>query len=114
MMRRSAHGRLDGDRHGDRPGGHRLRRLLQRQRRAGPDQGRHADRPRPRRTSTTSTPSASTPPRVRAWTSEIVRTLTGWDETGSQPKLVGDLATDTGTPSKGDTVWTFHLRKGVK
>jgi peptide/nickel transport system substrate-binding protein len=44
---------------------------------------------------------------------EIVRTLTGWDETGSQPRLVGDLATDTGTPSKGDTVWTFHLRKGV-
>lgn len=44
---------------------------------------------------------------------ELVRTLTGWDETGSQPKLVGDLATDTGTPSAGDTVWTFHLRKGV-
>ncbi|MFJ3442394.1 ABC transporter substrate-binding protein [Streptomyces sp. NPDC086081] len=45
---------------------------------------------------------------------EIVRTLTGWDETGSAPKLVGDLATDTGTPSKGATVWTFHLRHGVK
>ncbi|MER5834747.1 ABC transporter substrate-binding protein [Streptomyces sp. NPDC002130] len=45
---------------------------------------------------------------------ELVRTLTGWDETGSQPKLVGDLATDTGTPSKGATVWTFHLRHGVK
>jgi peptide/nickel transport system substrate-binding protein len=45
---------------------------------------------------------------------EFVRTLTGWDETGSQPKLVGDLATGTGTPSKGDTVWTFHLRHGVK
>ncbi|GGW75440.1 ABC transporter substrate-binding protein [Streptomyces caelestis] len=45
---------------------------------------------------------------------EIVRDLTGWDETGSQPKLVGDLATDTGTPSKGATVWTFHLRHGVK
>lgn len=45
---------------------------------------------------------------------EFVRTLTGWDETGSQPKLVGDLATDTGTPSKGATVWTFHLRHGVK
>ncbi|MGW2378611.1 ABC transporter substrate-binding protein [Streptomyces sp. NPDC001658] len=44
---------------------------------------------------------------------EFVRTLTGWDETGSQPKLVGDLATDTGTPSKGATVWTFHLRHGV-
>ncbi|MFI9170294.1 ABC transporter substrate-binding protein [Streptomyces lincolnensis] len=45
---------------------------------------------------------------------EFVRTLTGWDETGSQPKLVGDLATDAGTPSKGATVWTFHLRHGVK
>jgi peptide/nickel transport system substrate-binding protein len=44
----------------------------------------------------------------------FVRSLTGWDETGSTPKLVGDLATDTGTPSKGDTVWTFHLRTGVK
>jgi peptide/nickel transport system substrate-binding protein len=45
---------------------------------------------------------------------ELVRTLTGWDETGSQTKLVGDLATDTGTSSKGATVWTFHLRHGVK
>ncbi|WP_037676087.1 ABC transporter substrate-binding protein [Streptomyces griseus] len=45
---------------------------------------------------------------------EFVRTLTGWDESGTAPKLVGDLATDTGTPSKGDTVWTFHLRHGVK
>ncbi|GAB2852456.1 ABC transporter substrate-binding protein [Streptomyces deserti] len=45
---------------------------------------------------------------------ELVRTLTGWDETGAKPELVGDLATDTGTPSKGDTVWTFHLRHGIK
>ncbi|GCB51913.1 ABC transporter substrate-binding protein [Streptomyces sp. NL15-2K] len=45
---------------------------------------------------------------------EFVRTLTGWDETGSAPKLVGDLATDIGTPSKGATVWTFHLRHGIK
>ncbi|WLW57159.1 ABC transporter substrate-binding protein [Streptomyces sp. YU58] len=45
---------------------------------------------------------------------EFVRTLTGWDETGSHNKLVGDLATDTGTSSKGATVWTFHLRHGVK
>ncbi|MGW1023142.1 ABC transporter substrate-binding protein [Streptomyces sp. NPDC002577] len=44
----------------------------------------------------------------------FVRTLTGWDESGSTPKLVGDLATDTGTPSKGDTVWTFKLRHGIK
>jgi peptide/nickel transport system substrate-binding protein len=49
---------------------------------------------------------------------EIYRSLTGWSQDASnpngQPKLVGDLATDTGTPSQGDTVWTFHLRKGVK
>jgi peptide/nickel transport system substrate-binding protein len=45
---------------------------------------------------------------------EFVRTLTGWDETGPAPKLVGDLATDIGTPSKGATVWTFHLRHGIK
>jgi peptide/nickel transport system substrate-binding protein len=45
---------------------------------------------------------------------EVVRTLTGWQETGSQPKLIGDLATTTGTPSKGATVWTFQLRHGVK
>ncbi|OAH10660.1 ABC transporter substrate-binding protein [Streptomyces jeddahensis] len=45
---------------------------------------------------------------------ELVRTLTGWEETGAKPKLVGDLATDTGTPSKGATVWTFHLRHGIK
>ncbi|MDI5963917.1 ABC transporter substrate-binding protein [Streptomyces sp. SL13] len=45
---------------------------------------------------------------------EIVRALTGWDESTSTPKLVGDLATNTGTPTKNDTVWTFHLRAGVK
>ncbi len=45
---------------------------------------------------------------------EIVRTLTGWNETGATPKLVGDLATDTGTATKNDTVWTFHLRPGIK
>ncbi|MER5180349.1 ABC transporter substrate-binding protein [Streptomyces sp. NPDC002896] len=44
----------------------------------------------------------------------FVRALTGWDESGSTPKLVGDLASTTGTPSKGDTVWTFQLRHGIK
>ncbi|GEC05123.1 ABC transporter substrate-binding protein [Streptomyces spinoverrucosus] len=44
----------------------------------------------------------------------LVRTLTTWDETGARPKLVGDLATSTGTPSKDDTTWTFHLRPGIK
>jgi peptide/nickel transport system substrate-binding protein len=45
----------------------------------------------------------------------IVRSLTGWQEApGQSPKLVGDLATDTGTASDNDTVWTFHLRPGIK
>ncbi len=45
----------------------------------------------------------------------IVRSLTGWEEApGQTPKLVGDLATDTGTATDNDTVWTFHLRPGVK
>ncbi|MCQ4080183.1 ABC transporter substrate-binding protein [Streptomyces sp. RB6PN25] len=46
----------------------------------------------------------------------IIRTLTGWDEPvdGSKPKLVGDLATDTGEASQNDTVWTFHIRPGIK
>ncbi|MBV9023227.1 MAG: ABC transporter substrate-binding protein [Streptomycetaceae bacterium] len=44
----------------------------------------------------------------------LARSLTNWDVTGSTPKLVGDLATDTGTPSDNDQVWTFHLRHGVK
>ncbi|WP_433340681.1 ABC transporter substrate-binding protein [Streptomyces sp. CA-253872] len=29
-------------------------------------------------------------------------------------KVVPDLATDTGTPSKNATVWTYHLKKGLK
>ncbi|MEY9838937.1 ABC transporter substrate-binding protein [Streptacidiphilus sp. EB103A] len=45
---------------------------------------------------------------------EIVRSLTAWDESGSTPKLVGDLATDTGTPSNNAKTWTFHLKKGIK
>jgi peptide/nickel transport system substrate-binding protein len=47
---------------------------------------------------------------------ELVRTLTNWSEPadGSKPKLVGDLATDTGTPSDGDRTWTFHLRPGIR
>ncbi|MGW8379788.1 ABC transporter substrate-binding protein [Streptomyces sp. ODS28] len=28
-------------------------------------------------------------------------------------KVVPDLATDTGSPSKGATVWTYHLKKGL-
>ncbi|MBC3844060.1 ABC transporter substrate-binding protein [Streptacidiphilus sp. 4-A2] len=47
---------------------------------------------------------------------ELVRSLTGWQEPvdGSAPKLVGDLATNTGVASDGDTVWTFTLRPGIK
>ena len=45
---------------------------------------------------------------------EIIRSLTGWDESSGTPKLVGDLATDTGTPSNDAKTWTFHLRTGVK
>ncbi|MBF9067392.1 ABC transporter substrate-binding protein [Streptacidiphilus fuscans] len=49
---------------------------------------------------------------------EIYRSLTGWTQDASNPdatpKLVGDLATDTGTASNGDKTWTFHIRPGVK
>ena len=47
---------------------------------------------------------------------EIVRSLTGWQEPvdGSAPKLVGDLATNTGVATDNDTVWTFTLRPGIK
>ncbi|MEY9873685.1 peptide/nickel transport system substrate-binding protein [Streptacidiphilus sp. MAP12-33] len=49
---------------------------------------------------------------------EIYRSLTGWQQDASNPtgapKLVGDLATDTGTSSNGAKTWTFHIRPGVK
>jgi len=47
---------------------------------------------------------------------ELVRTLTGWSQSpgSGAPKLVGDLATDTGTASNDDKTWTFHIRPGVK
>jgi len=46
----------------------------------------------------------------------LVRTLTGWSQSpgSGAPKLVGDLATNTGVPSNGDKTWTFTLRPGVK
>ncbi|MEU8199823.1 ABC transporter substrate-binding protein [Streptosporangium sp. NPDC049046] len=45
----------------------------------------------------------------------IARTLTGYKRTDkSEYKLVGDLATDTGTPSDGGKTWTFTLKDGVK
>ncbi|MCC5579456.1 ABC transporter substrate-binding protein [Microtetraspora sp. AC03309] len=44
-----------------------------------------------------------------------VRQLTGYKRVGKNDfKLVGDLATDTGTVSDGGKTWTFTLKDGVK
>jgi peptide/nickel transport system substrate-binding protein len=43
------------------------------------------------------------------------RGLTTWKEApGQSPTVVGDLATDTGTPSDNGKVWTYHLKTGLK
>ena len=45
----------------------------------------------------------------------VHRRLTTWDvEPGQEPKVVPDLATNTGTPSDGGRVWTYHLKPGLK
>lgn len=46
----------------------------------------------------------------------VFRTLTTRNrESGAAgSKVVPDLATDTGTPSENATVWTYHLKKGLK
>lgn len=45
----------------------------------------------------------------------IARSLTGYKRVAKGDyKLVGDLATDTGTPSDGGKTWTFTLKDGVK
>lgn len=45
----------------------------------------------------------------------IHRGLTGYKRVAKGDyKLVGDLATDTGTPSDGGKTWTFTLKDGVK
>lgn len=47
----------------------------------------------------------------------LVRTLTAYKlstDAKTSSQLVGDLATDTGQPTEGGRVWTFHLRDGVK
>src|SRR5215467_6034551 len=45
----------------------------------------------------------------------VHRRLTTWDiEPGQPPKVVPDLATNTGTPSKGGRVWTYTLKPGLK
>ncbi len=46
----------------------------------------------------------------------FLRTLTAYQpstEPRNQSRLVGDLATDTGTPNKTLTSWTFTLREGI-
>jgi peptide/nickel transport system substrate-binding protein len=45
----------------------------------------------------------------------VHRRLTTWDITpGQPPKVVPDLATNTGTPSHGGRVWTYELKPGLK
>jgi peptide/nickel transport system substrate-binding protein len=45
----------------------------------------------------------------------VHRRLTTWDiEPGQEPKVVPDLATNTGVPSKGGRVWTYTLKKGLE
>ena len=47
----------------------------------------------------------------------FARTLTAYapdTDADEQARLVGDLATDTGTPSKDLRTWTSTLRDGVR
>jgi peptide/nickel transport system substrate-binding protein len=45
----------------------------------------------------------------------IYRTLTVIDDApGKTPTIHPDLASSLGTPSDGDKVWTYHIRKGLK
>lgn len=45
----------------------------------------------------------------------IYRTLTFIKDTpGQTPTIEPDLATDLGTPNADKTVWTYHIRKGLK
>ncbi|MFC0602602.1 ABC transporter substrate-binding protein [Streptomyces palmae] len=41
------------------------------------------------------------------------RQLTQYQVVDGRPTLVGDLATDTGTPSDGGRTWTYHLKDGI-
>ncbi|MFC7489667.1 MULTISPECIES: ABC transporter substrate-binding protein [unclassified Knoellia] len=46
----------------------------------------------------------------------FLRTLTAYQpstDARTQSRLVGDLATDTGTPNKNLTAWSFTLREGI-
>jgi peptide/nickel transport system substrate-binding protein len=45
----------------------------------------------------------------------IYRTLTVFDDRpGQTPKIEPDLATGLGTPNADKSVWTYHIRKGLK
>ncbi|WP_377269567.1 ABC transporter substrate-binding protein [Peterkaempfera sp. SMS 1(5)a] len=44
----------------------------------------------------------------------FTRQLTGYKETADGTKLVGDLATDTGTTTDGGKTWKFTLKDGLK
>ncbi|MBC3840190.1 hypothetical protein GXW82_08295 [Streptacidiphilus sp. 4-A2] len=44
----------------------------------------------------------------------LARQLTSYQYVGGVTRLVGDLATGTGTPSDGDRTWTFTLKQGIK
>ncbi|MFF9021435.1 ABC transporter substrate-binding protein [Streptomyces eurythermus] len=41
------------------------------------------------------------------------RQLTQYQVIDGRPRLVGDLATDTGTSSDGGRTWTYHLKDGI-
>jgi peptide/nickel transport system substrate-binding protein len=43
----------------------------------------------------------------------LTRQLTSYQYVNGTTKLVGDLATDTGTSSDGNKTWTFHLKDGI-
>ena len=44
----------------------------------------------------------------------LTRQLTSYQYVNGTTRLVGDLATGTGTPSDGDRVWTYTLKQGLK
>jgi peptide/nickel transport system substrate-binding protein len=47
---------------------------------------------------------------------QLERRLTSWDipEDGSSPKVVADMATDTGQTTDGGKSWTYTLKDGIK
>jgi peptide/nickel transport system substrate-binding protein len=58
---------------------------------------------------------------ARVWSSTnqtadllLTRQLTSYQQVGDTVKLVGDLATDTGTAGPDGKTWTYHLKTGLK